>query len=252
MPDVVSEKSVLPAGGGAYTLPSLTLGIFLNDQPTHRISHGSSIAKHWPLSKHQGWLLPAGSEGYCEYDDDLEFATVSLNERLLEEFGFHDSAGFQAVVGDIDPLLVNLCLNADTFAQSGTLYRETMHRALAAQVVQMLKPAPPWHAGIEDHRLRKVLDYIHDNLGADLTLATMADLAAMSGTHFSKAFKKEVGLSPLQYVIAARLDLASVLLRTTQLSVAEVAWRAGYRDLSRFALHFKRKFNATPAAFRSS
>ncbi|MEM9127890.1 MAG: helix-turn-helix transcriptional regulator, partial [Pseudomonadota bacterium] len=93
--------------------------------------------------------------------------------------------------------------------------------------------------------------YIHDNLGADLSLSAMADLAAMSATHFSKAFKKEIGVSPLQYVIAQRLELASVLLRNSHLSVAEIAWRVGYQDVSRFGQHFKRKFQMTPAAFRA-
>ncbi|MEL7525530.1 MAG: AraC family transcriptional regulator [Pseudomonadota bacterium] len=250
MPDVVSEKSFLPAGGGAYSLPLLTLGIFLNDQPSHRISQGSDRALHSPLKKHQGWLLPAGSEGVCEYDDDLEFVTVTLNDSLLDEFGVSAGTGFEAIIGEIDPVLLSISLNALNFADGGHLYRETMSRALAAQVVQLIKPAPSWQAGIEDRRLRKVLEYIHDNLADDLTLAAMADLAAMSGTHFSKAFKKEVGVSPLQYVIGARLDLASVLLRTTRDSVSQITWRVGYHDISRFSQHFKRKFGMTPAAYR--
>lgn len=250
MPDVVAEKSFLPAGGGAFSLPSLTLGIFLNDQPSHRISHGSDRAMHRPLKKHQGWLLPAGSEGVCEYDEDLQFVTVTLNRRLLEEFGVSAETGFQAIIGEIDPVLLSISLNTLTHGDGGNLYRETMSRALAAQVVQLIRPEPAFQVGIDDRRLRRVLDYIHDNLAEDLTLTAMADLAAMSGTHFSKAFKKELGVSPLQYVIRARLELASVMLRTTGYSVSEVAWRVGYNDMSRFSHHFKRKFGTTPAAYR--
>ena len=241
----------MPAGGGDYALPALTIGIFLNDQPGHRFSCGSSRSEHLPLTKHQGWILPAASEGVCEYDTALELVSVSLDETILDEFGVAKGFDFQAIVGDLDPLLVSLSLNAESFGQSGTLYRETMHRALAAQIVQSVRPPPDWSLDIADIRLRRVLEHIHDNLADDLTLAAMADLAAMSATHFSKAFKKETGQSPLQYVIGARLDRASILLRTTQLGVADIAWRCGYRDLSRFGHHFKRKFGTTPAAFRS-
>jgi len=247
---VVSNKTVLPAGGGSYVLPELTVGIFLNDQPAHHFSHGTGRRTHRPLMKNQGWILPAGSEGVCEYDDDLEFVSVSISVDVLEEMGVGEDLDFRAIVGDIDPLLLSLSLNAESFAHAGTLYQETMTRALAAQIVQTIKPIPEWNLTFEDVRLRRVIDYIQDNLTADLNLAAMAGLAAMSATHFSKAFKKAVGQSPLQFVIGVRLDRATVLLRTTQLSVAEVAWRCGYQDLSRFGQHFKRKFGTTPAAFR--
>lgn len=252
MMHVASNITVSPAGGGVYSLPQLSVGIFLNDQPTHRFSHGSSSVKHLPLKKNQGWILPAGSEGLCEYDDDLEFAFISLDERILDEFGVSRGFEFEAIVGELDPLLVSLSLNAGSFIGGDSLYRETMLRALAAQIVQSVRPMPAWQSGVEDRRLRRVLDFIHDNLAEDISLAAMSDMAAMSATTFSKAFRRELGASPLQYVIGARLELASVLLRTTRLSVAEIAWRCGYKDLSRFGQHFKRKFGGTPAAFRAS
>ena len=251
MSDVISSKTRLPAGGGSFELSSLSVGIFLNDQPSHHFALGTSRTSHKPLARNQGWILPAGSDGVCEYDDELEFVMVNLDNGVLGEFGIGPGFEFAPIIGDIDPLLLNLSLTTSTALAGGVLYQETMQRALAAQVVEVVQPAPEWHDGIEDARLRRVLDYIHDNLGEDLSLAAMADLAAMSATHFSKAFKSATGTSPLQYVIAARLDLASVLLKTSELTVAEIAYRVGYQDLSRFGQHFKRKFGATPAAFRA-
>ncbi|MEQ9693520.1 AraC family transcriptional regulator [Shimia sp. SDUM112013] len=250
MSKIVSQKTVLPAGGGTFELPTLSVGIFLNDQPSHRFSLGASRTTAKPLVRHQGWMLPAGSNGVCEYDDDLDFVMVSLDQALLEEFGIDRSFEFDAIVGDIDPLILNLSLTASTALGGGRLYRETLQRALTAQIVETLSPTPQWRVGIEDVRLRRVLDYIHDNLANDLSIETMAGIAAMSGTHFSKAFKKETGRTPLQYVISERLDMAATLLKTGTLTVAEIASRVGYGDLSRFGQHFKRKFGVSPAAYR--
>ena len=137
-----------------------------------------------------------------------------------------------------------------SFSKGGTIYRETMHRALAAQLTRALAVRPE-ASQIEDIRMRRIIEYVHDNLTADLTLGSMAGLAAMSGYHFTRSFKAATGKSPLQYVIAARIDLAKGLLRTTKLSVAEICSRVGYNDLSRFGTDFKRATGATPGAYRA-
>ncbi|MCT4609282.1 MAG: AraC family transcriptional regulator [Pelagimonas sp.] len=251
MPDVISNKTRLPAGGGDFELPTLSVGIFLNDQPTHHLALGTSRPNHRPLTKNQGWILPAGSSGACEYEDDLEFVMVNLDQTILGEFGIDEGLEFEPIIGDIHPLLLNLGLTTSTALGGGLLYQETMQRALAAQIVEIIHPTPKWREVIADKRLHRVLDFIHDNLGEDLSLAQMAGLAAMSATHFAKAFKAATGSSPLQYVIAARLEMASVLLKTSTLTVAEIAFRVGYQDLSRFGQHFKRKYGASPAVFRA-
>lgn len=252
MAQVNTNKQLLPAGGGNYALTDLTLGIFLTDQPNHRTAAGNDGSKLLPLLKHQGWILPAGSEGRCEHDQDLELLTVSIDGKLLREVGMSAEPGFENKFGDFDPILLNLCLGAESFVRGGTIYRETMHRALAVQIASTINPLPDWLVDIDDKRLRRVIDYIHDSLHEDLTLACMSDLAAMSATRFSRAFKSATGSSPLQYVIGARLDKAATCLRTTELTVAEIAWKVGYRDLSRFGQHFKRRFKVTPARFRTS
>ena len=59
MAELVSQTTSLASGGGAYTLPSLTMGVFLSDQPTHRIALGGDRLRPVPLERHQGWILPA-------------------------------------------------------------------------------------------------------------------------------------------------------------------------------------------------
>ncbi|WP_246621488.1 MULTISPECIES: AraC family transcriptional regulator [Rhizobium] len=240
----------LPAGGGAFAIPRLAIGLFLVDQDRHRIAVGSDRKRVVPLRAGDGWILPAGSSGTCEYDDELSFLRVDLSDALLKDVGF-DRAVFNPVVGSLDPLLVQFVRHAASLRDAPqSLYRDTMNLAVAAHLAQLLSPAPLSSIGVEDRRLRRALAYIHDNLTEDLSLDDMASEAAMSRFHFVRIFTAALGTSPLQYVIRERMERAKVLLRTTGVPVAAVAIRVGYDDVSRFGRHFRRSTGLTPAAFR--
>jgi AraC family transcriptional regulator len=70
--------------------------------------------------------------------------------------------------------------------------------------------------------------------------------------HFARQCKAATGLTPHQYVIARRVERARQLLQArTNLSLAEVALRAGFSDQSQFGYHFKRLVGVTPGRFRT-
>ena len=250
MMNVILQKLSLAAGGGAFSLPCLTLGVFLNDQPSHHLAVNSERRSHRPLTKHQGWLLPAGSEGFCEYDEKLEVVTIAFEETLLTEVGLERPDLIAPTTGSFDPLTLQLILGAEAFLSADPLYRETMSRALAAQLVQSIHPERPGIVEIEDRRLKKVITHIDDHLGTNLSLSDLAGIAAMSPYHFARAFKVATGASPLQYVINARISRAKVLLRTTRMPISQIAFRTGYADPSRFNQHFRSRVGVTPGRFR--
>jgi AraC family transcriptional regulator len=105
--------------------------------------------------------------------------------------------------------------------------------------------------GLSGRRLRAVLEYIHRHLAADLTLRDLAAVAHLSPYHFARLFKISTGLPPRQYVIACRVEWAKQLLRGgDDLTLAQVAARAGFSDQSQFSRHFKRHVGVTPKRFR--
>jgi AraC family transcriptional regulator len=248
MAGVKAQKAVTPAGGGAFRLPETTLGVFLVDQPTHRLAIGSDRRDPRPLKAREGWIMPAGSEGFCRYDAPHEFLTVAVPDHLMREMGA--PASFAPQVGALSPLVVEMALGAPAFSTQGTLFRETMERALVAQIVQSVAPLTPEAAALDDPRLRRAASFIADHLAEDISLDTLADQATMSPFHFARAFKTATGESPLQYVIRTRIEAAQALLKASTLSVAEIAWRVGYGDVSRFGQHFKRQVGVTPGAYR--
>jgi AraC family transcriptional regulator len=245
-----AQRATTAAGGGGFRLTQTAIGVFLVDQPTHRIAFGSDRGEHKPLLAREGWIMPAGTEGLCQYDAPHEFLMVEIPDRLMAEMG-GGAAAFRPVVGALDPVLVELALAAPLLAGQGTLYRETMERALAAQVAAQVAPVVPSVAALDDQRLRRAVAYVQDHLGDDISLDALAQEAAMSAFHFARAFRAALGTSPLQYVIRCRIETAQALLKTTSLAVAEVAHRVGYEDLSRFGQHFKRQVGTTPGAYRA-
>jgi AraC family transcriptional regulator len=81
----------------------------------------------------------------------------------------------------------------------------------------------------------------------------MAATAHLSAYHFARQFKAATGLPPHQYVIARRVDRAQQLLQPDgDLSLTEIAARAGFSDQCQFSHHFKRLVGVTPGQFRRS
>jgi transcriptional regulator GlxA family with amidase domain len=83
----------------------------------------------------------------------------------------------------------------------------------------------------------------------------LTDIAAalnISSSHLRHLFKKEVGVSPAQYVKLLRLQRAKGLLTTTFLSVKEVMFQVGLADLSHFVRNYKIAFGETPSQTRAS
>jgi AraC family transcriptional regulator len=138
----------------------------------------------------------------------------------------------------------------------GRLAAESLANLLAVCLIRhILAPgrAPrPRDGTLPLARLRAVVDYIEAHLSASPTLERMAAVAGLSTYHFARQFKTATGLPPYQYVIARRVDLAKQFLQHGgDLSLAEVATRAGFSDQSQLSRHFKRLVGVTPGAFQT-
>lgn len=58
-------------------------------------------------------------------------------------------------------------------------------------------------------------------------------------------------MTPHQYILAARINCAKFLLKTTNLSIKEVAFHSGFNDVSGFCTTFKKREHITPGEYRS-
>jgi AraC-like DNA-binding protein len=98
----------------------------------------------------------------------------------------------------------------------------------------------------------RAIHHMHTHFAEKLTVARLADLAAMSLSHFARVFKLETGRPPLEYLLELRLEKARQLLRCEDLPVTEVALRCGFNTSSHFASTFRQRLGTTPRRYRAA
>ena len=136
----------------------------------------------------------------------------------------------------------------------GDLIALKMSEAIFAQAlrtfIEQAKDRDGLLSGFADPNIARALSAFHHKPGANWTVADLAREAGMSRTNFAQTFARKMGLTPLHYVTAWRMQLAREALAARGLSVAEAAEIAGYASESAFSRVFKREVGTSPAAFR--
>ena len=98
--------------------------------------------------------------------------------------------------------------------------------------------------------IKKVCDYIDENLAKDISLEETADFAGVSIFYLSKLFKEEKGETFINFVSDKRLEKARQLLESTDLSIKEITAEVGYNDQNYFSRIFKNKYGLSPKEYR--
>ncbi len=196
---------------------------------------------------------------------ETESATIKLSMYLssLLMLSAADAMGVNSDRVEIPPQLhvrdpriehIGWAVKAELEASEpwGRLYGDSLGLALAAHLLRGYLPARRAESEVRlsRRRLQRVVDYIHDHLSQDLSLAELAQLVDMSPSHFKVIFKQSMGLPVHQYVIRSRVEYATDLIARGKLSLSEVAFQAGFANQSHMARSMKRLTGVTPSAIR--
>lgn len=95
------------------------------------------------------------------------------------------------------------------------------------------------------------LAYINEHFSEPLSLEQLAKNANLSPYYFTRVFTSETGMTPHQYLIAARLNSAKYLLRTNGMSIKEIGFCSGFHSESSFCSTFKKWEKVTPSEYRT-
>lgn len=109
----------------------------------------------------------------------------------------------------------------------------------------------------ENEELRKVYvrratDYMMSSYNKKIRISDIADEIGLNRSYLTNIFKKEMNMSPQDFLITFRLKKAAELLRETNESVRTIAFSTGYDDSLSFSKAFKQKYHMTPSAYRAT
>lgn len=132
---------------------------------------------------------------------------------------------------------------------------EELALRLAGAVTALLTPTRPMvrqPTHRDERRISAAARRIEQHADEPLSLSDLACDAGLSPYHFLRTFRQVVGMTPHQFILHTRLHRAAVRLRRTDDAVSNIAYDAGFNDLSTFNRRFRRLMGVNPGVFRAS
>ena len=195
--------------------------------------------------------------GYSADTRYIKCATVSFDVSLLQErlgiFGSPGLIGVPRLRFSDDKLWTLIKLLADAINDSdptAQLYGDSLTAAIAARLFERPKEAKSSERGLSAIQLKDAVSFLEAKMPARVELATLAELAGLSQSHYNRAFKASTGLAPYQWQLQARIERAKGLLMNTNRPLEDVAQATGFADAVHFGRTFRKMTGATPAAWR--
>lgn len=253
----------------AFEVPSardLRLGFHLGDPMLVGARLGSNRhAPRW-LDTERFNLIPARTEADWDFRGNPELLLVHIRDRLvrsviLEVYGADPDhvhmLGHLAEHDDEASSFARLLLKEAERSAPGTrLFADTVSRTLALHLVRHYSSLGPLRPGskpsISSKRMRRVIEFLNNNLADDLSLARLAKVSGLGPSQFGRAFRAETGRTPHLYLVEMRVKAARHLLEHTTLPVTDVGFRCGFTQPSHFATMFRKITGMTPREYRTA
>ena len=204
---------------------------------SYQVRYGDLICFR-PGILHRLWVE---EEPYMEFFG-MHFEIPHSKEPLSFPNLFHLEAPMRLV-----PLFQKLY---EVYCERGYLYewrQKIMLQQILCEIFTMLHEQEEPMGVV---RVRKALEYIHENPCRKITLEDLVKKAGIQKTVFLSCFRVVTGTTPIQYIIVQRLQNARDLLVYSDLSVRQIAEECGFSDPFYFSRCYKKHFGLSPIQYR--
>ena len=242
--------------------------ILLNLQETpHRVQNWrDGDLRDFTFHKDEIVVTPAGIRSGWHWHAKSDVIVVTLDPKKVERFAqtelglLLDDQQLRNLPQFSDPdlcaagIILRDALEVDDF--SSAVMFEAMSRVFLVKLLQRYGQRRPEEIELSSkftsERYRRVLGYIQKRLDKTITVDELAHEAAMSPSHFSRVFKETLGSTPMQYVLAYRIEQAVAMMADQNLPLGEIALACGFADQAHFTRSFKQVTGQTPRSYRAS
>ena len=215
----------------------------------------------------QNQLYPVNSNNLVIINPNVTHTEVSLNAQPLEymvlgiegiELATNESSNGQFNILDhFESVEISSCLRniLREMEQKNTGYEDVCQAYMEILIIRLMRNialAVPTESQIVsgNRQCASVKRYIDLHFKEALTLKQLAEDAHMNKYYLSHAFKREYGISPINYMITKRIEESKYLLAETDLSMSQIAQLLGFSSPSYFSQVFRRTQAVTPVEYR--
>jgi AraC family transcriptional regulator len=136
------------------------------------------------------------------------------------------------------------------------LYADSLGMAIVCGLLSRYSSHGTGVAHLSDHglsgrQLKRVEEFVHENISQPISLSCLARAAGLSKMHFAAQFRRRTGMSPHNYVLRERIRRAQHTLSSSPTSLLQTALGVGFLSQSHFSTVFKSIVGDTPARWRA-
>ena len=217
----------------------------------------------------QDTLYPVDMNNLVIINPNILHTEVSLNAQPLEYIvlgieevelvpGKNTNGPF-CILDHYESMEISSCLRniLREMEQKNTGYEDVCQAYLEILIIRLMRntalvvPTEPQVISA-NRQCAAVRRYIDLHFKESLTLDQLAQEVHMNKFYLSHAFKREYGVSPINYLIARRINESKYLLTETDLSMSQIAQLLGFSSLSYFSQAFRKTQEVSPMEFRQS
>ena len=194
------------------------------------------------------FVIHVGNEFYQQYDSDFgSYQFVLRSDDSTRHNEFFTTLRHHAAM--------TMLLMTKGESPVYRMWIEHHYLALAGDVFRELDPIKKVHENarpgdIKPASFDKMIAYIDENYKQKIELEDIAKIGGYNVNYTSQFFKRQLGVSFLEYLLRLRLREATVRLANSEDGVAHIASSCGFADIKAFNVAFKKHFHTTPSEYR--